>query len=165
MEVSRLARIASTLSSMVMYSLAWTISMGRRAAARWRPSSGLEMSPDQPAARARRIGARHESRPRFRVLGARSEPIASSAITLGMVLGRLAGFFDVENFASLIVPALGTGAVRHLLLVAVRALGKAVGLESIVGAPGGSALLGVSAFWIRHGIEFLFGAEGPAAQS
>ena len=33
MELSRLARIASTLSSMVMYSLAWTISMGSRDAA------------------------------------------------------------------------------------------------------------------------------------
>jgi len=67
----------------------------------------------------------------------------------------LAGFFDVENFAAFIVSALGAGAMRHLLLVAVRALRKAVALESVVGAPGGSALLGVSSFWIRHGSKFL----------
>jgi hypothetical protein len=34
---------------------------------------------------------------------------------------RLAGFFNVENFASLIVPALGAGAMRHFLLVTVGA--------------------------------------------
>ena len=68
-------------------------------------------------------------------LGARSEPIASSAMTLGMVL-QLAGFFDVENFASLIVSALGASAVRHLFFVAVGTLGKAVALQCVVGAPG-----------------------------
>jgi hypothetical protein len=63
----------------------------------------------------------------------------------------LAGFFDFENFASLIVSALGTGAVGHFFLVTVRALGKAVALQGIMGAPGGGALLGVATFWIRHG--------------
>jgi hypothetical protein len=43
--------------------------------------------------------------------------------------------------------------VWHLFLVTVGALGKAVALEKIVGAPGGSAFLGVSSFWIRHGIK------------
>jgi hypothetical protein len=37
---------------------------------------------------------------------------------------RLAGFFDVQNFTALVVSALGTGAVRHLALVAVGALGE-----------------------------------------
>ena len=64
---------------------------------------------------------------------------------------ELAGFFDVEDFASLIVTALGAGAVRHLLLVTVGALGKGMAFQSVMGAPGGSALLGVSTFWIRHG--------------
>jgi hypothetical protein len=64
---------------------------------------------------------------------------------------RLTGFFDVENFASLIVAALGAGAMRHFFLVAVGALGKGVAFEGIVRAPGGGALLGVSPFWIRHG--------------
>jgi hypothetical protein len=64
---------------------------------------------------------------------------------------RLTGFFDVENFASLIVAALGAGAMRHLLLVAIRALGKGMAFQSVVRAPGGGAFLGVSPFWIRHG--------------
>jgi hypothetical protein len=38
-----------------------------------------------------------------------------------MVVYELAGFLNVEDFASLIVPALGAGAVRHFLLVAVGA--------------------------------------------
>jgi hypothetical protein len=71
------------------------------------------------------------------------------------MVSLLAGFFDVQDFASLIVTALGAGAMRHFLLVTVGALGKTMALESVVGAPGGSAFLGVSPFRIRHGIEFL----------
>jgi hypothetical protein len=67
----------------------------------------------------------------------------------------LAGFFNVEDFAPLIVTALGAGAMRHFLLVTVGTLGKAVRLQGVVGTPGGSAFLGVSTFWIRHGIKFL----------
>jgi hypothetical protein len=63
---------------------------------------------------------------------------------------ELAGFLDVENFSSLIVSALGAGAMRHFFLVAVGTLGKAVAFQSVVGAPGGGALLGVTTFWIRH---------------
>jgi hypothetical protein len=37
---------------------------------------------------------------------------------------RLAGFFDVQDFTTLIVTALGAGAVRHLALVTIGALGK-----------------------------------------
>jgi hypothetical protein len=72
-----------------------------------------------------------------------------------MVFLELAGFFEVEDFASLIVAALGAGAMRHFFLVAVGAFGKAVAFQRVVGAPGRSAFLGVSPFWIRHGIEFL----------
>ena len=67
----------------------------------------------------------------------------------------LAGFFNIEDFASFIVTALGAGAVRHLFLVAVGALGKAVRLQRIVSAPGGGAFLGVSPFRIRHDSKFL----------
>lgn len=65
---------------------------------------------------------------------------------------NLAGFFDVENFASLIVSALRARAVGHFLLVAVGTFGKAMTLQKIVGAPRRGALLGVSSFWIRHGV-------------
>jgi hypothetical protein len=66
----------------------------------------------------------------------------------------LAGFFDFENFASFIVAALAAGAMRHLFLVTVWALGQAVAFQCVVGASGGRAFLGVSAFWIRH-LKFL----------
>jgi hypothetical protein len=49
---------------------------------------------------------------------------------------QLAGFFDVEDFASLIVSTLGAGAMRHFFLVAVGALGKGMAFECVVGAPG-----------------------------
>jgi hypothetical protein len=48
----------------------------------------------------------------------------------------LAGFFNVEDFAPLIVTALGAGAMRHFLLVTVGTLGKAVRLQGVVGTPG-----------------------------
>src|ERR1700758_1594198 len=150
MEESRLARIASPLSSMVMYSLAWTISIGRRAAAEWRSSSALTIASGPTSTTRTPYWRAAWIAPSISGLGARSEPIASSAMTLGMVY-ELAGFFDVENFASLIVSALGAGAVRHFLFVTVGALGKAMALQSIVGAPRGGALLGVATFWIRHG--------------
>jgi hypothetical protein len=49
---------------------------------------------------------------------------------------RLAGFLDINDFASLIVPAFRAGAMRHLLFVAVGALRKAMALQGIMGAPG-----------------------------
>jgi hypothetical protein len=48
----------------------------------------------------------------------------------------LAGFLNFDNFPAFIVPALGAGAVRHLLFVAVGALGKRVSGEKVVRAPG-----------------------------
>jgi hypothetical protein len=51
-------------------------------------------------------------------------------------LGGLAGFFHVQDFASLIVTAFWAGAMRHLFLVAVGAFGKGVTLKSVVSAPG-----------------------------
>jgi hypothetical protein len=49
---------------------------------------------------------------------------------------QLAGFFDVQDFASFIVSALGTGAMRHFFLVAVGALGQGMAFECVVGTPG-----------------------------
>jgi hypothetical protein len=69
---------------------------------------------------------------------------------------NLAGFLDVENFSPLIVPALRTGTVRHFPFVAVGTLREAVALQSVMGAPGGGALLRMSTFWIRHGFDSLF---------
>jgi len=68
------------------------------------------------------------------------------------LVGRLAGFFDFHYFAPFVIPALGAGAMRHLLLVAVRALGQRVLRQGVVRAPGRTAFLGVSPFWIRHEI-------------
>jgi hypothetical protein len=70
---------------------------------------------------------------------------------------NLAGFLDVEDFSPLIVPALRTGAVRHFPFVAVGTLREAVALQSVMGAPGGGALLRMSTFWIRHGFDSFFG--------
>jgi hypothetical protein len=75
-----------------------------------------------------------------------------------MVSGRLAGFLNIEDFASLIVSTLRAGAMGHFSLVTVGALGKVVAFQCVVGAPGGGAPLGVSPFWIRHVVEFLLGA-------
>ena len=69
---------------------------------------------------------------------------------------RLAGFFDVQNFAALVVSALRAGAVRHLALVAVGALGKGVAFQCVVSAPDAGAPFGVSPFWIWHWIPLYF---------
>ena len=63
---------------------------------------------------------------------------------------KLARFFDVDDFASLIVSALRARAVRHFLLVAVGTFGEAVAFQRIVRASRRRALLGVSPFWIWH---------------
>ena len=126
MEESRLARIASTLSSMVMNSLAWTISMGRRAAAEWRSSSALTtvLRADQQHAQA--VLTRREYGALNLRLGSavRTHRIQRDHARHGVY--ELAGFFHVEDFASLIVTAFGAGAMRHFFLVTVGALGKAV---------------------------------------
>jgi hypothetical protein len=63
----------------------------------------------------------------------------------------LAGLFNFENFAVLIVPAFGADVVRALALVAVGALGKGAGGDGIVGAADGGAPFGMAALWVRHG--------------
>src|SRR3984893_15172356 len=72
----------------------------------------------------------------------------------GHEVARLAGFLDVQNFAALIVAALGAGTMRHFALVAVRALGEGVTFVGVVSAPRACARFGVSPFWIWH-LRFL----------
>jgi hypothetical protein len=50
---------------------------------------------------------------------------------------KLAGFLNVEDFATLIVTAFRARPVRHFLFVTVGALGKAVAFQTIVSATGG----------------------------
>src|SRR5947207_14611705 len=75
-------------------------------------------------------------------LGARSEPIASRAMTPGMEW--LFGFLHFEYFSPLIVTALGTRAMSQFSLVTIRTLGNRPRRPEIVGATGAGALLGVS---------------------
>jgi len=72
---------------------------------------------------------------------------------------RLAGFFDVQNFTALVVSALGTGAVRHLALVTVGALGERVALECVVSASDAGSPFRVSPFWIWHSIPLYFNLQ------
>jgi hypothetical protein len=63
----------------------------------------------------------------------------------------LAGFLHFEDFAVLIVSALGADVMGPLALVAVGALRKRAGGDGIVGAAKGGAPFGVAALWVRHG--------------
>lgn len=67
---------------------------------------------------------------------------------------QLGLLFDLYNFASLVSAALRTGAVRHFLFVAVGTLRQRVPGERVMGATRGGALLGMSAFRIRHDDSF-----------
>jgi hypothetical protein len=44
-------------------------------------------------------------------------------------VAALAGFLDIQNFAALVIAALGAGAMRHLALVAVRTFRQRVAFE------------------------------------
>src|SRR5215469_4095353 len=150
---SRLERTAcAALSSIVITSLAWTISMGSPEVQRYRLNSALSCcsGPTRitrvPEWRAAWIA------PSISGLGARSEPIASRAMTLGMGEARkLACFLDLYHFATFVIATLGAGAMGHLLLVAIGTLGKRVLRQGIVRPPGGGSSLRVAPFRIRHG--------------
>src|SRR5581483_1233754 len=117
--------------------------MGRFAALRWRSSSGRSWasrptsSTRTPYWRAARMA------PSTSGLGARSEPMASRAMALAIYAG-LGGFFDVENFASLVVAALRAGAVRHLLFMTVGTLGERMAFDRIMRAAIATACFGMS---------------------
>ena len=63
----------------------------------------------------------------------------------------LAGFLDFENFAILIVSALGADMMGALALVTVGALRERAGGDGVVGAAKRGAPFGVAALWVRHG--------------
>src|SRR5579864_4923359 len=103
----------------------------------------------------------------FRSRGAiRTHRIQSYDAWHGVACGCLAGFFDFHYFSSFVIAALGAGAMRHLLLVAVRALGEGVLGKRIVGTAGRGSFLRMSPFRIWHE-KFLIGAEplGPSRNS
>jgi hypothetical protein len=65
----------------------------------------------------------------------------------------LAGLlFDRVDFATLVIAALGTHAMRHFALVAVGAIRQGLRRQKIVRATLRGACLRVSPFWIRHEI-------------
>src|SRR5271165_4113166 len=95
--------------------------------------------------------------------GARSEPIASMAIVVGMLAYNVVtsttghedpwlagGFLLLDDFAALIVTALGAGAMWQLALVAIRTIRQRLCRQMIVGAALRRSGLRMPPFWIRH---------------
>src|SRR3954462_973834 len=66
------------------------------------------------------------------------------------VAGMLTGFLAGDDFASLVLTALGADAMGKLALMAVGALRSADRGEEVVGAALGGTLLGVAAFGVLH---------------
>lgn len=62
----------------------------------------------------------------------------------------LLALFHFHDFAAFVIATLRAGAMRHLLPVAVRALGERVSREVIVCATVRGTGFRVSPFWIRH---------------
>jgi hypothetical protein len=71
-------------------------------------------------------------------------------VTMELTVSGALFFRDFNYFAALVLAAMRTGAMRKLRFVAIGALGVAEHAQMIVSPPGGSTLLGVSSFWIRH---------------
>ena len=63
--------------------------------------------------------------------------------------GRLV-LVDFDDFASAVLAAFGTDAMRRFLGSAIRAKGHRFDFQEVVRAALASAGLGMSAFWIRH---------------
>src|ERR1035437_6928090 len=145
---------------MLIHSEAWTIWIsgfavpGQRGARSARSSAGWRIS-SGPTKWTRTSKWRHaRTAPRTSGSGARSEPIPSTTMSIGIwrvVRGAgLTCFLDCDHFATLVLSALAADAVGKLTLVAVGALGGADRGEEVVAAPLCGALLGVAAFRIRH---------------
>jgi hypothetical protein len=64
-------------------------------------------------------------------------------------------FRDFDDFAAFVSAAVRTGAMGKFGFVAIGALGAACDFQMVVRAARGGALLGVSAFRIRHLIFLL----------
>ena len=63
---------------------------------------------------------------------------------------------DFDDFAALVLTALGANAVWQHGLMAFGALGQTGALQMIVSAPRGGAPLGVASFWIGHGRKLFY---------
>jgi hypothetical protein len=59
-------------------------------------------------------------------------------------------FFDLDDFAALIVAALRAGTMRQFALVTIGTLGQRLGSQMIVGTTFGCARLRMTPFRIRH---------------
>jgi hypothetical protein len=64
--------------------------------------------------------------------------------------GRLFLIFHFDDFASLVITALGARAMRHLRLMTIGALRSRVRSEKVMRAPGRRTPLGMSPFRICH---------------
>jgi hypothetical protein len=72
---------------------------------------------------------------------------------------RLRCILDCDGGAALVLAALLAGAVRQLLLAAVRAVGDAGRSQEIMAAALRGALLRVTPFRVRHGEPLVCGRE------
>ena len=68
-------------------------------------------------------------------------------------LPRFLFFGDFDDFAFLVIAAMGTGAMRHSQFVTIGTLGKRARRQVIVSATAIAACFGVSTFWIRHSLR------------
>lgn len=71
-------------------------------------------------------------------------------VTIGSSNEEGLGFDNLYDFAALILATMRAGAMGANFFMAVGALRELGDGQSVVGAAGGSAALGVAAFWIRH---------------
>src|SRR6267142_1239630 len=103
-------------------------------------------------------------------LGALSEPMASTAITVCIegqpqTSGNLLGDFRLDDLAPFGVSAFGADAVRKSgFLVAVGAFRDSGGGKEIMGAATGGAGLRVPPFGIWHGSNLSMAADRPAGR-
>jgi hypothetical protein len=85
-------------------------------------------------------------------LGHRSEPIASTAMVVGIdeVTYALLAFFYFHDLAAFVIAAFRACAMGHFAFVAVRTFGKRMRAQVVVGAAGRRPLFRVSPFRICH---------------
>src|SRR5882757_4655725 len=74
----------------------------------------------------------------------------SSLLPFPASIESLLSFLYLEDFAALVVAALGAGMVGQLAFVAIRTLGESGGSQRVVRAALGGAGLGMAPLRIRH---------------
>src|SRR5438105_565871 len=124
---SRFSGEESTLAptSMRMVALPDTV-VGKTAASAGRSTPGSARRPIFAVAVADRLRARTRREENLRFRGRR---FGATTAPQKLFFG-----FNVQDFAPLIVAAFGAGTMRHLAFVAIRALGKRMRGQKIVGA-------------------------------